>query len=145
MQRLPIFHRKIPIKKITGKLFVIIFSLAAIACFSFSIYIEVTGYHFRKNSIPVEAVIIDLKHNGEDRLGTPIVSYSLYGKTYTSKLNISFSSMHQGKHVPLYCNKDNYYDVRFLDDNSISAISSCMGSVFLIFVFLFVLLMRKRS
>ena len=130
----------------TGKLFVIIFILASIVCFCVSIYIGVSGYHFRQNAIPVDAVIVEMADKGDESLEMPLIRYSLDGKIYTAELNMSSSSMHQGKHISVYCNKDNYQDVRFIDDNNfLIMLFVCMGAVYSTFVVLFVLLMKKRS
>ena len=59
----------------TGKLFVIIFTLASIVCFCVSIYIGVSGYHFRQNAIPVDAVIVEMADKGDESLEMPLVRY----------------------------------------------------------------------
>ena len=66
-----------------------------------------------------------------ESLGTPVVEYAVDGKSYTATLNMASSSMHPGKRITVYYQKNNPREVRYLDDNGwLVALFVFMGTVF---------------
>ena len=53
-----------------------------------------------------------------ESLGTPVVEYSVDGKTYTSTLSVATSSMHPGNRITVYYQKGNPQEVRYLDSTT---------------------------
>ena len=93
--------------------------------------ISVSDHSFRQKAEPVEAVILAMRGATSESLGTPVVEYSVDGKTYTSTLNIATSSMHPGNRITVYCQKGNPQEVRYLDSsNWLVLIFAFVGFVF---------------
>ena len=76
------------------------------------------GHTFKAEATPVQAVILAMRGANHESLGTPVVEYTVGGKTYTSTLNLSSSSMHPGKQITVYYRNGNPQEVRYLDDNN---------------------------
>ena len=82
------------------------------------IFIYTSGHTFKAEATPVQAVILAMRGANHESLGTPVVEYTVGGKTYTSTLNLSSSSMHPGKQITVYYRNGNPQEVRYLDDNN---------------------------
>ena len=66
-----------------------------------------------------------------ESLGTPVVEYTVDGKSYTAMLNMASSSMYPGKRITIYYQKNNPREVRYLDDNGwLILIFAFIGTVF---------------
>ena len=95
-----------------------IFVLVGIILFTVCIFIYTSGHTFKAEATPVQAVILAMRGANHESLGTPVVEYTVGGKTYTSTLNLSSSSMHPGKQITVYYRNGNPQEVRYLDDNN---------------------------
>ena len=84
-----------------------IFVLVGIILFTVCIFIYTSGHTFKAEATPVQAVILAMRGANHESLGTPVVEYTVGGKTYTSTLNLSSSSMHPGKQITVYYRNDN--------------------------------------
>lgn len=79
----------------------------------------------------MEAVILAMRGVSHESLGTPVVEYSVDGKTYTSTLSVATSSMHPGNRITVYYQKGNPQEVRYLDSsNWLVLIFAFVGFVF---------------
>ena len=91
-----------------------IFVLVGIILFTVCIFIYTSGHTFKAEATPVQAVILAMRGANHESLGTPVVEYTVGGKTYTSTLNLSSSSMHPGKQITVYYRNGNPQEVRYL-------------------------------
>lgn len=132
-----------------SKMFVRIFGggflAVGIILFAVCIYVYVSGTSFKEKAQPVQAVILAMQGATSESLGTPLLEYVVGGKTYTTTLNMSSSSMHPGKQITVYYRVDNPQEVRYLDaDKWVIAILLVMGFVFG-GIGTVVLVLRRRS
>lgn len=117
-----------------------VFISVGVIMYAVCIYTGVSGYMFRQKAEPVDAVIVAMVGADSESLGTPEVEYVLDGRHYTSTLNFSSSSMHPGKQITVYCDPDDPYNVRYLDDNGwlvllflfIGTVFGGMGTAFVV-------------
>ena len=70
-----------------------IFVLVGIILFTVCIFIYTSGHTFKAEATPVQAVILAMRGANHESLGTPVVEYTVGGKTYTSTLNLVFAGM----------------------------------------------------
>lgn len=122
-----------------------IFVLVGIILFTVCIFIYTSGHTFKAEATPVQAVILAMRGANHESLGTPVVEYTVGGKTYTSTLNLSSSSMHPGKQITVYYRNGNPQEVRYLDDNNwIIGLLMAMAFVFAGMGLAFILVRRKH-
>ncbi len=95
------------------------------------IAVGVSGHTFRQKAEPTDAVILAMRGASSESLGTPVVEYTVDGKSYTAMLNMASSSMYPGKRITIYYQKNNPREVRYLDDNGwLILIFAFIGTVF---------------
>ncbi len=113
------------------RIFCGLFTLVGIILFIVSIGVGVSGHTFKQKAEPAEAVILAMRGATSESLGTPVVEYTVDGKSYTATLNMASSSMHPGKRITVYYEKGNPQEVRYLDDNGwLIALFVFIGVVF---------------
>jgi len=95
------------------------------------IAVGVSGHTFRQKAEPTDAVILAMRGASSESFGTPVVEYTVDGKSYTAMLNMASSSMYPGKRITIYYQKNNPREVRYLDDNGwLILIFAFIGTVF---------------
>ena len=67
---------------------------------------------FRKNSGKVEAVIVSMNRVGST-MGSPVVEYTVEGKSYRGVLNVTSSDMYEGKHIWIDYRKDDPREITY--------------------------------
>lgn len=108
-----------------------IFVAVGVILLAVGVYVYADSRAFKEKSTPVEAVILTMRGATHDSLGTPVVEYTIGGKTYTATLSMSSSSMHPGKLITVYYRPENPWQVRYLDDNGwLLILFLFMGTVF---------------
>ena len=123
-----------------------IFVAVGVILLTVGVYVYADSRAFKDESMPVEAVILTMRGATHDSLGTPVVEYTIGGKTYTATLSMSSSSMHPGKQITVYYRPENPWHVRYLDDNGwLLILFLFMGTVFAGMGAAFLIMKRRQK
>lgn len=121
------------------------FIAVGLVCMGFAVYVLVDGRLFKKEALPVDARILAMYGADSQHLGTPIIEYTVEGRTYRANLTSSSSSMHPGKTITVYYRKGDPQDVQYLEsDMFVTGMLFFMGMVFSGMGTLFVVVRRRH-